>query len=140
MFSLDLISFPHLLIISLLLILSKWIYTFILKPLRLINFYKKQGAETIFFPGIGFAKANIESLSKYADCYHYEKQMAINKPETRIWATNLGKNVILHILDPKLLREFYKKQGTETNLYTRDLDFWWVFLETTGHNITFVEG
>lgn len=123
-----------------LLLIARLIYQMVLKPFWLIRFYKNQGAESIFFPGIGFGKANYDSFTKHGDCHYYEKEMAKSKPDTKTWVTNLGKNVILHILDPNLLKEFYKLQSVEPTLYSRDLDFWWVFLETTGQSASFLEG
>lgn len=64
----------------------------------------------------------------------------MNQPKLKTWCTNLGSNVILHIVDPKLLQKFYSLQTSSNTMYNRDLDFWWIFLETAGLNFGFVEG
>jgi hypothetical protein len=113
----------NIIILLIILIILRLAYRLLLKPYLTIQFYKHQGAECICFLGIGFGKTNYDGLLKHKDCFFYKKELAQLKPNTRTWATNLGKNVILHILDPQLLHEFYKLQGTDASLIQEILIF-----------------
>jgi len=76
-----------------------------------MRFYKKQGIDCFFFPGMGYEKRDRDNEERHKDILFYYKTLSKKKPDIPCVAANFANDVELVLFDPKLIKEFYTKQS-----------------------------
>jgi len=87
----------------------------IILPYLKLRHYKKQGAVSIFFPGLGGIGKYFANAERKGDYYYFQKRIFNENPNARLLAFNLGGDINLSLLDTKLIKAFYSNQ----NLYVK---------------------
>jgi len=92
-------------------------YYFIIKPYLLVLYYRKQGLNMYFYPGLGFMHRDREYADKYLDEDYFCKTEIARNIQCRAWGGNLVSRPAIHLFDPNLVREFNK---IELKYYVKD--------------------
>jgi len=92
--------------------LAVFLYQLFFKPYLMIRFYKKQGAEGKYLPGVNFSLARSRDAHQHGDYMHYFKSITKTNPKTRFFASNLGSQCVLYLASSDLVKEFQKAQTT----------------------------
>ena len=82
-------------------------FKFVIKPLWIIRYYKKQGFHTYFYPFLGTTKRSWAYEAKARDSLGYYRELARQQPDLRYEVANSGARVSMILFDPKLIKEFY---------------------------------
>jgi len=85
--------------------------SFIGKTYYRLRFYKKQGIDCFFFPGLGYEKRDRENEEKQKDILFYYKTLSKTNPDIPCVASNFADDIELLLFDPKLIKDFYSKQS-----------------------------
>lgn len=84
-----------------------FIYKFIIVALLRLNFYKKQGLKTEFFPVLGSLLIRFQkSQKKQKDAIYHLKSLAAQEPNLKVIVQNFGATPVVLLLDPALKKEF----------------------------------
>src|SRR5690348_8068860 len=102
-----LLTYSTVLVIFLILYLLYFIF---LKPLIGMKFYKDQGIKMTFFPLLGNVKSCLDAQATTKDFYGHWKNQAKKNPDTQVIGGNSLDSPHLYLLDPQLIREFYRNQ------------------------------
>ena len=109
---------------------------FIIVSYLKLLFYKRQGIPIKFIPLVGeLMEMNKDSQEK-GDCYHKQKQMIKKNPKVRLYAVNYGSVPIIHLIDPILLKEYFKNQ----QLYIKERSALGFLANIADKSLLFTEG
>ena len=109
---------------------------FVINPLKMKKFYSDQGISVLgkFFVGlIPDFEADIHERN---DIFYGRKKIIKENPSLRCFVMNVGSETNLHIIDPKLIKEFFSKE----NLYKRHEKSLSLFKDLTGLGLLVSDG
>jgi len=91
-----------------LLVASYYLYFWIIRPLSLIVFYRKQGISIALNPITNREVEDFENVEKHGDVFYYYKELIKKNPTTRVIGYHFGTSVHLIILDPNMLKDLFQ--------------------------------
>jgi cytochrome P450 len=125
--------------IKLLIIYLIWrtLQKFFLKPYFLLQFYKKQGINYRFMPFLGHTFVDIgKGQAEHNDALYFIKKASLDNPTIKAFASNIVGDVVVNIVDEKIIKEFFAKQENFVKY-----DRWAaIYVEILGKGLVFAEG
>ena len=95
---------PHPLLILILAVLACLAYLLLLqqviRPLRLMQFYRRQGIQCEFVPFAGSSPQDASNVTSKGDYYHDWLQKALAGQKSKLFCKNVGGVVSLVLTDP----------------------------------------
>ena len=113
------------------------LYNYFISPFLTLQFYKKQGLSTSFVPLVGYLKSSFENVLKHGDFYHSFKQLNQQDPRPQGFATSISSTVVLWLVDPEIIKEFYQNQE---RYYTKEIPGFVFFYRLLSQGMLFTEG
>lgn len=126
----------HLTIICVIATLIFYGFRYIIKPYRLIRFYRNQGIQMTFIPLTGYYMKDIENIQKHNDYYYGWKQKARQEPRPKAFGGNFGYDTHLVLLDPIMIKEFAQKY----DLYLKHPEILAPLKDLCGRSLVCAEG
>jgi len=80
-------------------------------PQKILKSYNKQGVVTQFFLFLGSLKRERGFEKTHKDILGYFKQLAKTNPDVPALMHNFGSRIDVSLLDPKLIKEFYRNES-----------------------------
>ena len=110
---------------------------FIIKPYLLIKYYEKQGLPSTFIPFLGKMFFDVaKGITQHNDAIYFQKKRIQANPKLKGFITNVGSDVIIDLIDPKYIKDFFAKQDQMIK-YER---FSSLYKEVLGDGLAFIEG
>ena len=113
------------------------IYHYFIGPYLTLQFYKEQGLPTSFVPLVGYVKSSLENAVKHGDFFHSFKQLNHQDPRPQGFATSISGTVVLWLIDPETIKEFYQNQD---RYYTKEIPGFVFFYRLMSEGMLFTEG
>ena len=130
------ISLWNVSLFAVLLSLLSVIYSWVVKPYLMAQFYRKQGCIIEFFPVVGNLPSALKDVKKHGDLLYQWKALGKSETKFKIGGTNKGRAISLYLFDPALIKEFINK----SEHYVKDTDFLVFYKELFRDGVAFAEG
>ena len=88
------------------------VYKIIIAPYLAILYYQRQGAKAVFHKEIIPHRKNLKNMDQKEDYYYLYHEAVRKDPKIKFFVENYGSTVQLLLVDPEMIKEFFKKYET----------------------------